>query len=109
MLPGNELSQMPIGERDTGPGFQVALESGGATLVGEFNHDINRPRPMLRGVGAAACIVLGVSGCHVAGEASVVSWWDLGVLEQVHETLQHKRASSNLLAVPIDAIHPELF
>ena len=30
----DELSQMPIGERNTGPGFQVALEGEGAALVG---------------------------------------------------------------------------
>jgi hypothetical protein len=53
--------------------------------VSKFNHNINRPRPHLRGMGAAACIVLGVSGCHVRGEPRVVLGRTLVVPEDVHE------------------------
>jgi hypothetical protein len=58
---------------------------------------------MLRRVGAAACIVLGVSGCHVRGDARVVLGRTLAVPEDVHETLQHKGALSNQLARQNDA------
>jgi hypothetical protein len=61
----DELSQMPIRERNTRPGFQIALKGNGAPLVGEFNDDIDGPRPVLGRVSTAACVVLGTSSRHV--------------------------------------------
>lgn len=81
-----ELSQMPIRERNTRPGFQITFKGNSATLVGEFDHDIDRPRAMPRRVGAAACIVLGTSARHVCSEAGVVLRRTLIVREDVHET-----------------------
>jgi hypothetical protein len=43
----DELSQMPIRERNTGPGFQIAFKSNRAPFVGEFNDNVNRPRTYL--------------------------------------------------------------
>jgi hypothetical protein len=59
---------MPIGERNTRAGFQITFKSDGASLVGKFNNNINGPRTMLRRVGTAACVVLGMVPRNVGRE-----------------------------------------
>jgi hypothetical protein len=54
------LSQVPLGKGNTRPGLQVALESDGTTLVGEFEDEIDPPRTVLGGVDASTCVVQGV-------------------------------------------------
>ena len=93
-----QLSQMPIGERNTRAGFQIALKGNRAPLVGKFNDHIDRPWTVVGGVRTATGIVLGEASRHVGREASVVLRRNLEVPEDVHEPLEHSRPSSKPLA-----------
>jgi hypothetical protein len=86
------LSQMSLGERYTGPGFQVAFEGDGAPLVGKFNHDVNGPRAILNGMDTTAPIVLGESPGDVRGEPGVIARRKFVVPQHVHEPLLHEGA-----------------
>ena len=94
---------MPMGERDTRPRFQIALKGNRASLVSEFDNNVNRPRSVLSRVDATSLIVLGMSSLHVGSDASVIPWWALVVPEHVDEPLRHDSAPSKQLAARADA------
>ena len=48
---------MPLGERNTRAGLQTSLERNRASLVGELDEKVKRPRTVLGGMGAVAGIV----------------------------------------------------
>ena len=63
---------MPLGERNTRPGFQVALKRERTSFIGKFDDDVDNPRPILRSVGTAARVVFGMPCLHIGGNAGVV-------------------------------------
>ena len=65
-------SQMPLGEGDTGSGFQVAFERDCSSLLWELDHHIDDPRPVLGRMDTTARVVLGLPPREVGGVTSVI-------------------------------------
>ena len=90
---------MPLGERNTRPGFQVALKRECTSFIGKFDDDVDNPRPILRSAGTAARVVFGMPCLHIGGNAGVVPRRLLVVPEYVHESLRHPGVFSKAIAV----------
>ena len=63
--------EVTLREGAAGTGLQVAFEADGSLLGGEFDGDVDAPRTITRGVGAAAGVVVGEAGTDVGREADV--------------------------------------
>jgi len=88
-----------MGKRNARPGFQVAFESNCALLVGELDHDINRPRTVLGRMWTAPCVVFGMSPTDIRRETRVVLMRRLVTPADVHESLKHHSRRSTSPAV----------
>ena len=100
---------MPLRQRATGAGLQVALESQGACLVesqgaclvGEFDDDVQLPGSSASRVGAATSVVVGEAYFRVAGEADVELWVWLAVPQHVDDRLSPSIVRSKGKAMPV--------
>ena len=90
---------MPLGERATGTGFQIALECQRSCLVAKRDHDVEFPRPMLRRVHTFACVMRRQPHPNVGSDPGVVAISTAEAPQHVHETFwYHDETSGNVRA-----------
>jgi hypothetical protein len=68
----DQLSEMPLRERAAGSRLQVSLERDRSRLVGELHDDVDTPGSSIRGVPAAAVIMIEQSRRKVRRHSRVV-------------------------------------
>ena len=79
-------AEMALRKRAPGTGLQVLLEASGSSLVGELDHDKQRPGSMLHRVTARTSVVPVDSIIDIAGAADVVSRRVAFAAEDVNES-----------------------
>ena len=91
---------MPLREGAPRAGLQIAFEVESSSLVRKFDGDVELPRAVSRGVGAAARVVVGEAGANVRGEADVEMRRRIGALENVDESFVFGHARPKATAMP---------
>ena len=83
---------MTLGEGTTGSRLEVSLEMDGATLVGELNYHVSRPRSSGRCVDASAAVVSLQPSTDVACQTGVVTRPVTCTPQNVHTGLGKRHA-----------------
>ena len=94
------LFKMPLREGAPGSGLQVPLEGNGSLLVGELDRDVKLPRPVSRGMGTPACVVVGEAGRNVRSATDIEMWLRIGIFENVDESLVFRHARPEATPMP---------